>query len=635
MSGGIIHSFHSTRALKHLGMSFTFKLTSLVLVVFSIRLFGVQANNAPSQQSAVVQIRMSPGQDISASVNGALVGLGGKAATIELPAGSYAQSKQITVTGNAVHILGASAGTVLHYSPSSFHLIDSGDSVDGWTGSGANFMVQRSIGDDHPIPIEGDGYLEVDTENGAERAIVKSITATNIAGQGKIGIWLSLNLTMGPAHKIEFFLSDGAHTAYWQIEPVFFHDQWRFFGLDSAHPSSNDGAMPNLQAITSMGFRKLFPGAKYFFGPISAYSPNGPSIVFANCVQCSLSNVDIHWEPASATDPVVAVAQNSRGVEIENVHTTGGAFGFSFQGNSSANICRACTVQGATLNGFYLQDNTNSNQLLNIQANKNVVGLVIGQGSSKNVLSDSHFVENNNSAVVIDGSDNQITNVDMDTWMSMGMVLRGAIHNTITGVTARSAVGETAVQLFSKAAHNTLSQITVQQAGGNGLDLGGGTGATFDNTVDTLITHNTGSSSWHGGAGATSEGRGICVCGTNDDTLAHVQIYDAGQTGQTQGVQGILFTGSNGNRFDDLLIVHAKKEGISMWNSNGTQMHNVRLVNNGSSGKYFGMTIDPTSQNTMIDEICFAGNSGGTLQDRSHTTVVRNAKNGKSFGECP
>jgi hypothetical protein len=613
----------------------------LVLIAFLVvltagSLFALEGGGSPqNSQPPVVQIQASPETDISPAVNSAIASLHGGAGTIQLPAGTYMQSKQITVTGNAIHIIGASAGTVLHYPPSNFHLIDSADSTDGWTGSGTNLMIQTTMGDDHPIPIEGDAYLEVDTENGAEREIIKSIPATNLAAQAKIGIWLSFNLTMGPPHKIEFFCSDGTHTAYWQMQPVFFHDQWSFFTFDPTHPSGNDGSMPNLQAVTSIGFRKLFPGGKYFFGPISSYTPTGPSVVFENCVQCSLSNIDIHWEPASASDSVLAITQGSRGVEIENVHITGGASGFSFQGNSSGNICRACTAQSGTLHGFYLQDNTTSNQLLNVQANRNANGLVIESGSSYNIVSSSRFVENNNSAILIKGSDNQITNVDMETWMSIGMVLSGAIHNSITGLTARSAVGETAVQFFSKTAHNTLSQINIQQAGGNGLDLGGGAEPTFDNTIDSLVTHNTGSSSWHGGAGATSEGRGICVCGTNDDVLTHVQIYDAGQLGHTQGAQGILFTHSSGTRFDDLLIEHSQKEGISMWNSNGTQMHNVRLINNGSSGKYFGMTIDPTSENTTIDGICFAGNSGGALQDRSHSTTVRNAKTAKRQGDCP
>jgi hypothetical protein len=66
---------------------------------------------------------------------------------------------------------------------------------------------------------------------------------------------------------------------------------------------------------------------------------------------------------------------------------------------------------------------------------------------------------------------------------------------------------------------------------------------------------------------------------------------------------------------DDVLVVHARRDGISMWGSTDNQLRNIRLLNNGSAGTFYGMRIDPSSQGTTIDGICYAGNSGATLPD--------------------
>ncbi len=614
-------------------------LTNLVFVIgISAHAPSLQAHPAQEARSSPIRILVTSGTDIGAQVNAAIKTLQGKPGTIELPAGSYIQSRTISVSGTGVRILGASAGTVLNYDSVNYRLVDSADSTNGWKGSGVKFAVQNEIGEDHPDPIQGDGYLEVDTQGGGERQVSKSIPSTSFDSAANIGVWLTLNLTMGPPHEIEFFVSDGLHLAYWKLKPLFFHDQWRFFELDRPHPSGDDGGLPDMKAITAIGFRGLIPGAKYYFGPVSLYTPTGPSIVFTSCAQCSLEDVRIQWEPAAGSDPVVEVGHDSHEVVLTNVHTVGGANGFSLTGNSSESTCKACTAEAASVNGFYLQGNTMSNQLLDVQANRNVTGIVVGQGSTHNFISSPHLVRDNSSGMIIDGSDNQITNPYLETWMSMGLVVRGATRNSISGLVASSAVGETAVQFFGNASYNTLSNTSIEQSGGNGLDLGGGAGLPFENTIDSLTVHNSGRSSWHGGPGATAEGRGICICGATGNSFSHVQLYDAGQQGGARGVEGILITGSSRNRLDDVLIEHAKHEGISMWGSSDNQMHNIRLVNNGSAGKYYGMRIDPTSQRTTIDDICYAGNSGGALQDLSHSSVISNARkiNGsESSSGCP
>ncbi len=63
----------------------------------------------------------------------------------------------------------------------------------------------------------------------------------------------------------------------------------------------------------------------------------------------------------------------------------------------------------------------------------------------------------------------------------------GEAANSVTGVTARSAVGESAVQLIGGAAYNNLSNINIEQSGGSGLDLGGGVKPQVYNTATNVV----------------------------------------------------------------------------------------------------------------------------------------------------
>jgi hypothetical protein len=584
---------------------------------------ALQAGQATSDRSRV-KIVMRPGMEIGAEVNKAVAALPKEGGTIELPAGSFVQRTPISVSGTGVHIVGDVAGTALNYDPAKYHIIDSADSTEGWNGTGVKFGVQRSIGEDRPDPIQGEAYIEAATKRGGERRISKVISRTNCRSGAKIGVWMTVNLTMGPPHECDFYISDGSHVAYWKLTPLFFYGQWKFFELDPAHPSGEDAEL-DMNAISLIGFRHLLPNAKYYFGPVSLYTPAGLSIAFSSCRQCSLENVSIHWEPASTSDSIVEVGQNTRELLLTNVSTVGGANGFSFDGNSFENTCLACTAERAAANGFYLHDTT-SNHLANLQASHNANGMVLATGANHNIISSARFVGDNGSALVIDGSDNQITNADLETWMSMGLVIRGGTHNSITGLVARSPFGESAVQFLGDAAFNTLTSISIMQSGANGLDLGsGGSGWPHDNSIVSLTVHNSGSSSWHGGHGASSEGRGLCICGTDKNSFSHVQIYDAGQESSSVGVEGIIIAGSSHNQLDDVLVQHAKHEGITIWSSSDNQLRRVRLVRNGQTDHRAGLRIDSSSRNTVLENICYLGNGGGAAQDFSGSSIVRGA----------
>jgi parallel beta-helix repeat protein len=596
-----------------------------VLGVMFLTLTGIAAAWA----QATVQLVVKPGDDIGAEVNAAIASLPSKTGTVQLPAGSYIQSKTISVTGTGIHIVGAGPGTVLNYNPSNYHLIDSADSSAGWHGSRASVSVLSSIGEDHPDPMQGDGYIQVTTGPGSGQEVSKSIPRTNFESATQIGVWVTLNLT-NAQQPIEFFVSDGSRTAYWKVTPPSIYGSWEFLGLDRANPSGNDGGLPDMKNITVIGFRKLIPNAKYYFDAVSLYNPAGPSIVFSSCVQCSLENVTIRWEPDS--DSVVRAAQNTRDLLLDRVRTTGGATGIDFSGPSSGSTCKACAVERAH-NGFSINGNTSGNQLLNAEATRNVNGIYLGPGATHNTISSPRCVRNNASGILVQGDDNQIKNPDIDTWMTFGLVINGGSHNSVTGVTARSAVGESAVQLIGGAAYNNLSNINIEQSGGSGLDLGGGAKPQVYNTATNVVVHYSGSSSWHGGPKGSSEGRGLCLCNANDNTITHLEIYEAAQRSNIPGAEGIIINnGSSRNKLEDVLIYHSRHEGITVWDASDNTLRNVRVVGNGlKEGTGAGVRIEAPAKNTVLENVCYWMNGGGGIKNVSTSSSVRNTRQVKDM----
>jgi parallel beta-helix repeat protein len=579
---------------------------------------------------ATVKVAVQPGADIGAQVNAAIAALPNKRGTLELPAGSYTQLKTISVSGTGIHIIGAGSGTTLNYDPASYHLIDSADSSEGWHGLGVSVRVQTSIGEDHPDPMQGTGYIEAATTGGSDYRVSKTVPSTNFTGWVKLGIWVTLNLT-GAQQDIQFFVSDGPRTAYWTVKPLFFYGEWKFYELDPSTPTGNDGGMPDLKNITVVGFRNLLPNAKYYFDAIALYKPTGPSIAFSSCQQCSLENVSIHWEPASQSDAAVSVTQNTRALVLDHVHTTAGAYGFELVGVSD-NTCKACSAEFAAGNGFAIRGPATGNQLIDPEVTRNVNGIFIAQEANHNKIVSARCVRNNAAGILIDGNDNEINDTNIDTWMTFGLVIRGASNNNvITGVTARSLVGETAVQLLAGASHNTLTNIDIEAAGGNGLDLGGGGKPDMFNTATQVIVRNSGSSSWYGGPKGSSEGRGLCVCGADDNTISHMEIYDAGQRSTLLGAQGILIDGSNRNKLEDILISHSRKEGISIWHASGNQLINIRLVGNGLKEGGAGIRIEVPANNTVVENLCYWMNGGGGIKNMSGSSSIRNARQVKDL----
>lgn len=585
------------------------------------------ASITDSWAQATVKLVVKPGVDIGTELNATIASLPGKTGTVQLPSGSYVQSKTVVVSGAGIHILGADAGTVLNYNPSGYELIDSTDSTKGWHGSQAIVSALSSIGEDHPDPMQGDGYIQVTTGPGSGHEVSKSIPRTNFESAAKIGSWVALNLT-NAQQEIEFFVSDGSRTAFWRLTPQSIYGTWKFFGLDRANPSGTDGGLPDMKNITLIGFRKLIPNAKYFFGAISIYTPTGPSIVFSSCVQCSLSNVNVHWEPASDSDAVVSATGNTRELLLDHLHTIGGANGIDFADLTTASSCKDCTAEFATQNGFSLRGNTNSNQLLNVNASRSVTGIYVGQTSGHNVISAARCVRNNSAGIVIDGNDNQITDLNIETWMTFGLVIRGGSNNSAIRVTARSAVGESAVQLIAGAAYNKLSSIDIEQSGGSGLDLGGGVKPQIKNTVSNVVVRRSGSSSWHGGPKGSSEGRGLCLCNANDNTISHLEIYDTGQGSMAKGVEGIIICcNSSGNKLEDVLVYHSRHEGITVWDASNNSLRNVRLVDNGmQEGNGAGLRIETAAKNTIVENVCYWMNGGGGIKNVSTSSSVQNAR---------
>jgi parallel beta-helix repeat protein len=596
-----------------------------ILVLVLLTFAGIAASWA----EAAVKVVVKPGVDIGAEVNAAIASLPNKTGIVQLPAGSYIQSKTISVSGTGIHIVGADPGTVLNYDPSNYHLIDSADSSAGWHGSHVSVSVLSSIGEDHPDPMEGDGYIQVTTGSGSDQGVSKSIPRTNFESAAQIGVWVTLNLT-NAQQPIEFFVSDGGRTAYWKLTPPSIYGSWEFLGLDRANPSGTDGGLPDMKNITVIGFRKLMPNAKYYFDAVSLYNPAGSSIVFSSCAQCSLENVTIHWEPDS--DSVIRAAQNSRDLLLDRVRTTGGATGIDFAGPSSASTCKACAVERAH-NGFSINGNTSGNQLLNAEATRNVNGIYVGPGATNNTILSARCIRNNASGILVQGDDNQIKNPYIDTWMTFGLVINGGSRNSVTGVTARSAAGESAVQLIGGAAYNNLSNINIEQSGGSGLDLGGGVKPQVYNTATNVVVRFSGSSSWHGGRQGSSEGRGLCLCNANDNTITHLEIYEAAQRSNIPGAEGIIINnGSSRNKLEDVLIYHSRHEGITVWDASDNTLRNVRVVGNGlQEGNGAGVRIEAPAKNTVLENVCYWMNGGGGIKNVSASSSVRNPRQVKDM----
>jgi hypothetical protein len=579
---------------------------------------------------ATVKVVVPPGGDIGAQVNTAIAALPGKKGTLELPAGSYTQLKTISVSGTDIHIIGAGSGTILNYNPANYHLIDSADSDAGWHGSGVSVHAQTSIGEDHPDPMEGSGYIEAATTGGSDHRISKSIPGSDFTPWAKIGVWVTLNLTHAQ-QEIQFFISDGARTAYWSVKPLSIYGTWKLFELDRSTPTGTDGGMPDMKNITSVGFRNLLPNAKYYFDAIALYTSTGPSIAFSSCQQCSLENLSIHWEPASLSDAAVGVTQNTRGLLLDHVHTTGGAHGFDLVGVSD-NTCKACGAAFAAANGFVIRGAATGNQFIDPEATRNVNGIFVAQEANHNKIVSARCVRNDAAGITIDGHDNEITDTNIDTWMTFGFVIRGGSRNVVSGVTARSAVGESGVQLLAGAAYNTLSNINIEAAGGSGLDLGGGVKPEVFNTATQVTVHNSGSSSWHGGPKGSSEGRGLCLCEANDNVISHVAIYDTGQRSNVAGAEGIIINnGSSRNKLEDVLVSHSRHEGITVWEASDNQLMNVRLVGNGKQGNGAGIRIETAAKNTVLENVCYWMNGGGGIKNLSRSSSVRNARQVKDL----
>ena len=586
---------------------------------------------------ATVKVAVQPGGDIGAQVNAAIAALPNKTGTLELPAGSFTQLTTISVSGTGIHIIGAGSGTTLNYNPASYHLIDSGDSSEGWSGSGITVRVETSIGEDHPDPMQGTGYIEAATTGGSDHQISKSIPSTNFTGWAKLGVWVTLNLTRAQ-QDIQFFVSDGTRRAYWTVKPQSIYGAWKFYELDPSAPTGNDGGMPDWKNITVVGFRNLLPNAKYYFDAIALYNPTGPSIAFSSCQQCLLENVSIHWEPASQSDAAVSVTQNTRELVLDHVHTTAGARGFDLVGVSD-NTCRACSAEFAAENGFAFRGPATGNQLIDPEVTRNVTGIFIAQEANHNKIVSARCVRDNAAGIVIDGHENEITDINIDTWMVFGFVIRGGSQNVVSGVTIRSAVGESAVQLLGGAAHNTLSNINIEESGGSGLDLGGGVKPQVFNTATNVTVHDAGSSSWHGGPKGSSEGRGLCLCGADDNTISHMEIYDTGQRSNVLGAEGILIDGSNRNKLEDILISHSRHDGIVIWHATGNHLINIRLVGNGlKEGGRPGLRIETPANNTVVENVCYWMNGGGGIKNVGRSSSIRNARQVKDLDPkqpCP
>jgi len=153
------------------------------------------------------------------------------------------------------------------------------------------------------------------------------------------------------------------------------------------------------------------------------------------------------------------------------------------------------------------------------------------------------------------------------------------------------------------------------------------------NTATNVVVHYSGSSSWHGGPKGSSEGRGLCLCNANDNTITHLEIYEAAQRSNIPGAEGIIINnGSSRNKLEDVLIYHSRHEGITVWDASDNTLRNVRVVGNGlQEGNGAGVRIEAPAKNTSLENVCYWMNGGGGIKNVSTSSSVRNTRQVKDM----
>lgn len=119
---------------------------------------------------------------------------------------------------------------------------------------------------------EGTYALQAAIDATNNRSFSRSLSM-NLSARQKITVWHRASTA---SSAIQFFLSDGTNSSYWDITTSGTANTWVQSTLTLASPNSNSGSLANLASVTSYGYRLLDNGVTYLFDTIKAI--NGMTI---------------------------------------------------------------------------------------------------------------------------------------------------------------------------------------------------------------------------------------------------------------------------------------------------------------------------------------------------------------------
>ncbi len=129
-----------------------------------------------------------------------------------------------------------------------------------YSGTGVTITTESSI------KQEGSYSLKAVIDGTNDRNFSRTFS-TNLLGFQSITVWTRSTAT---SSAIQFFLSDGTNSSYWNVTTDSSANTWKQHTLTLASPDANSGSPANLSAIASYGYRLLDASATYYFDTIKA-----------------------------------------------------------------------------------------------------------------------------------------------------------------------------------------------------------------------------------------------------------------------------------------------------------------------------------------------------------------------------
>jgi parallel beta-helix repeat protein len=201
--------------------------------------------------------------------------------------------------------------------------------------------------------------------------------------------------------------------------------------------------------------------------------------------------------------------------------------------------------------------------------------------------------------VAMDARFSMLRNLQVDNGGSGGLILTGAVNNTLIGVTANNNTG-TGVTLLN-GMNNTLKDVTASNNSSYGVSLGGS-----KNIINSMRANNNGVN-------------GVYLNLASNNTLTDVIASNNGT--------GVNLTNSSNNILTDVTSSN-NATGVNLSSSNNNIITSMTVSNN--SG--MGVTLFPASYNTIAGVTASNNNLGVYLRTASYNTFADVASSNNATG---